>query len=88
MIWDTQPGVLIPTTAVSSLGGQKFVFLAQPGESQGGLVAKQVPVKVGAIQGQSYQVISGVKPGDRIAVSRILDLKDGRPIKEAAIVSN
>jgi RND family efflux transporter MFP subunit len=82
VIWDTQPGVLVPTTAISSLGGQKFVFVAQPGDSQEGLVAKQIPVKVGAIQGQSYQVISGVKPGDRIAVSRILDLKDGRSITE------
>lgn len=87
VIWETQPGVLIPTTAVSSLGGQKFVFLAQPGESEDSLVAKQIPVKVGAIQGQSYQVISGVKPGDRIAVSRILDLKDGRPIKEASLTT-
>ncbi|MDJ0511014.1 MAG: efflux RND transporter periplasmic adaptor subunit [Crocosphaera sp.] len=87
VIWDTQPGVLIPTTAVSSLGGQKFVFRAEPGESEGDLVAKQIPVKVGAIQGQSYQVVSGVKPGDRIAVSRILDLKDGRPIKEASIAA-
>lgn len=87
VIWDTQPGVLVPTSAISSLGGQKFVFVAQPGESQDALVAKQVPVKVGAIQGQSYQVISGVKPGDRIAVSRILDLKDGRSIKEASITT-
>ncbi len=87
VIWETQPGVLIPTTAVSSLGGQKFVFLAQPGESEDSLVAKQIPVQVGAIQGQSYQVISGVKPGDRIAVSRILDLKDGRPITEASLTT-
>ncbi len=88
VIWDRQPGVLIPTSAVSSLGGQKFVFLAEPGESQESLVAKQVPVEVGAIEGQSYQVISGVKPGDRIAVSRILDLKDGRPIQEASLTSS
>ncbi|WP_042711465.1 efflux RND transporter periplasmic adaptor subunit [Crocosphaera watsonii WH 8501] len=81
VVWETQPGVLVPTTAVTSLGGQKFVFLAQPGDQQN-LVAKQIPVKVGPIQGQAYQVISGVKPGDRIAVSRILDLKDGRALKE------
>ncbi|MEL4898652.1 efflux RND transporter periplasmic adaptor subunit [Crocosphaera sp. Alani8] len=84
VIWETQPGVLVPTSAVSSLGGQKFVFIAEAGESEDNLVAKQIPVKVGAIQGQSYQVISGIKPGDRIAVSRILDLKDGRTIKEAS----
>lgn len=87
VIWDTQPGVLVPTAAVTSLGGQKFVYVAESGESQDSLVAKQTPVKVGGIQGQAYQIISGVEPGDRIAVSRILDLKDGRPIKEASLTS-
>ncbi len=90
VIWDEKPGVLVPTTAISSLGGQKFVFVAKPGESQEGetsLVAKQIPVKVGSIQGQYYQVISGVQPGDKIAVNRILDLRDGRPIKEESITS-
>ena len=90
VIWDEKPGILVPTSAVSSLGGQKFVFVAQPGESKDGqesLVAKQIPVKVGTIQGQYYQVVSGVKPGDKIAVNRILDLKDGRPIKEESMTS-
>lgn len=90
VIWDEKPGVLVPTAAVSSLGGQKFVFVAQSGESKEGeasLVAKQIPVKVGSIQGQYYQVVSGVKPGDKIAVSRILDLKDGRPIEEESVTS-
>lgn len=86
IIWDVKPGVLIPTVAVSSLGGQKFVFLAAKSNSEtgeNGLIAKQQPIQVGAIQGQSYQVISGVKPGDKIAVTRILDLKDQTPITEA-----
>lgn len=85
LVWNTQPGILIPTTAVSSVGGQKFVFVAKSGDSQSGnssLVAKQVPIKVGKIQGQNYQVLSGVNPGDKIAVSRILDLKDNTPIKD------
>lgn len=29
IIWDTEQGVLIPTTAISRLGGQTFVFVAQ-----------------------------------------------------------
>ncbi len=89
-IWDKKPGLLIPTTAVTSLGGQRFVFVAKPGESQAGeasLVAKQIPIRVGTIQGQSYQVISGVKEGDRIALDRILDLKDDTPIVEATTTS-
>jgi RND family efflux transporter MFP subunit len=91
MIWGRKQGVLVPTSAVTSLGGQKFVFLATPGESEKGetsLVAKQQPIQVGTIQGQAYQVISGVKPGDQIAVSRILDLKDQTPITEEKITSD
>ena len=83
VIWDQKPGVLIPATAVSSIGQQKFVFVAQ--DDKDTLIAKQIPVTVGNIQGQSYQVISGIKPGDKIALNKILELKDGRPIVEEPI---
>lgn len=87
VIWEQKPGVLIPATAVSSIGQQKFVFVAQEETQEGKntLVAKQMPVSVGNIQGQSYQVISGVKPGDKIALNKILELKDGRAIVEESI---
>lgn len=88
IVWKTTPGVLIPTNAVSSLGGQKFVFVAQPGESESSLMAKQVPITVGRIQGQEFQVLSGVRPGDRIVTSRILDLRDNTPITEAELTSS
>jgi RND family efflux transporter MFP subunit len=88
IVWKTNPGVLIPTNAVSSLGGQKFVFVAQPGESESSLMAKQVPITVGRIQGQEFQVLSGVRPGDRIVTSRILDLRDNTPISEAELTSS
>ena len=88
VIWQENPGVLVPTRAVSTLGGQRFVFVATPGESkEAELVVKQQPITVGPIQGQEFQVVSGVKEGDRIAVSRILDLKDGTPITEAELTS-
>ncbi|BAQ64992.1 efflux RND transporter periplasmic adaptor subunit [Geminocystis sp. NIES-3709] len=88
LIWDTKPGVLIPTNIVSSLGGQKFVFVAKPGESDTSLTAKQVPITIGDIQGQEYQVLSGVQPGDRVVTSRILDLRDNTPITEAQLTSS
>lgn len=83
VIWNTLPGVLVPTNIVTSLGGQKFVFLAQEGENteNNTMVARQTPIQVGAIQGQDYQVISGIQEGDRIITSRILDLRDKSPIK-------
>lgn len=78
VIWSKRPGVLIPTAAVSNTGAQSFVFVAEKGEKQ---VVRQRPVQLGNIQGQSYQVINGVKPGEEIAVTQILNLKDGTPIK-------
>ncbi len=111
VIWDEKPGVLIPTTAISTLGGQSFVYVAknnsqpkdnakssaknnsQPKDnaksqnntksSGKSLVVQQQPVKLGNIQDQSYQVVSGLKPGDRVAVSNILSLKDGTSITTA-----
>lgn len=87
VIWDERPGVLIPVTAVSRLGGETFVFLAQPPEKPqaGGasLVAVQKSVKLGAIEGNNYQVIEGLKAGDKLVVSGILNLTNGAPIVES-----
>ncbi len=35
VVWATRPGVLVPVTAISRLGGQDFVFLAQPFRESG-----------------------------------------------------
>lgn len=97
VIWNQSPGVLIPTTAITRLGGETFVYVAQeqtqeeqaqqkrsqeeqsqPAETQ--LVARQKVVKLGAIQGNNYQVLEGLKPGERLIVSGILSLRDGAPI--------
>jgi RND family efflux transporter MFP subunit len=82
VIWSTTPGVLVPTVAVTPIGAQNFVFVAQErmvnGKNQ--MVAHQVPVTTGQIQGQSYQVLRGLKPGDKVIVSGILRLKEGSPI--------
>ncbi|MGB5711691.1 MAG: efflux RND transporter periplasmic adaptor subunit, partial [Waterburya sp.] len=88
VIWQENPGLLVPTRAVTTLGGQKFVYVATPGDSEeAGLVAKQQPVKLGTIQGQEYQVVSGVEEGDQIVVTRILDIKDGTAITEESVTS-
>ncbi|TVP61828.1 MAG: efflux RND transporter periplasmic adaptor subunit [Nodularia sp. (in: Bacteria)] len=87
VIWDERPGILIPTAAISRMGGQTFVFVAQePEESKPGmpnLVAQQKPVKLGAIEGNDYQVLEGLEAGDKIVVSGILNLTNGAPIMPA-----
>ncbi|MEM9271902.1 MAG: efflux RND transporter periplasmic adaptor subunit [Cyanobacteria bacterium P01_F01_bin.143] len=82
VIWDEQPGVLVPTTAISRIAGQSFVYLAKQKEEDGktSLIAEQRIVKLGDIQGQSYQVISGVEAGDKLIVSGILNLFNGAEI--------
>ncbi len=83
IIWSEQPGILIPTESISRIAGKSFVFVAEETKQKDGktaLVAKQKLVELGAIQGQSYQVISGLKSGDRLITSGILNLADGIPI--------
>ena len=94
IIWSEEPGLLIPTEAVSRIAGKSFVFVATEKKQEDGstaLVAEQRPVELGEIQGQSYQAISGVESGDRLITSGILNLADGTPInlgEETAIDSS
>ncbi|MDF5731882.1 MAG: efflux RND transporter periplasmic adaptor subunit [Rhizonema sp. PD38] len=78
VIWSKGQGILIPTSAVSNIGAQSFVFVAQREKKP---VVHKRPVELGDIQDQNYKVLNGVKPGEEIAVTQILNLKDGTAIK-------
>jgi RND family efflux transporter MFP subunit len=99
VVWNRSTGVTVPTTAISRIGGQSFVFVASEGpcdpskaeiESNAApptetkLVVCQKPVQLGDVQGSNYKVLQGLKPGDRVAVSNILKLRDGAPIQPEA----
>ncbi|GAB4244550.1 MAG: efflux RND transporter periplasmic adaptor subunit [Stanieria sp.] len=91
VIWSQQPGVLVPTESVSRIAGKDFVFVAQEQTAEDGkttLVAKQKPVTLGEIQGQAYQVISGIEAGEKLIVSGILNLSDGTPINPESLTSS
>lgn len=82
MVWNTQKGLLIPTTAISRVGGKEFVYLVYDKPNKNGQeVVRLNPVELGDIEGSSFQVVSGLKVGDRVAVSNILKLRDGVPIQ-------
>lgn len=78
IIWQTYGGVLIPSTAIIRSGNLNFVYVVE--EKDGKQIANIRPVELGALQGDRYQVTSGLRPGDRIAVSNILKLRDGAPV--------
>jgi len=77
--WSTEPAPVVPVLAVSLVGGQTFVFLAAP--KGDGYIAHQVPVKLGDTVGNTYPVISGLKPGDKVITSGLQFLQEGAPVK-------
>jgi RND family efflux transporter MFP subunit len=77
--WSTSPAPVVPVLAVSLIGGQTFVYLASA--KGDGYVAHQVPVNLGETVGNTYPVISGLKPGDKVIVSGLQFLQEGAPVK-------
>ncbi len=79
VIWNRRQGVLVPTTSIARVAGQNFVFIAETNQNSQ-MVARQQPVELGEIQGNSYQVIEGLKAGEKIVTSGIQKLSSGAPI--------
>lgn len=77
--WNRRSGVLVPTPAVTRLGGEAFVFVAEP--TQSGFVARQRLVKLNRVEGNQYQVLSGLKPGERVITSGVVILRDGAAVQ-------
>ena len=79
VVWGVHQNPEVPILAVTRLGGQYFAFVAQP-QNGGQYVARQVPLNIGQTVGNSYEVESGIKPGDKIIVSGTQFLVDGVPV--------
>jgi RND family efflux transporter MFP subunit len=82
--WRKSSGLLVPTTAITRVGGQSFVFVVEekPAESgQAQTVVTQRPVKLGNVQGNNFVVQEGLQPGEQIATTNILRLRDGAPVQ-------
>ena len=81
IVWKTTDGLVVPVTAVLRISGQFFAFVAEGAGDK--MVARQRAIKVGAIIGENYPVLDGLKPGDRVVVSGAMKLADGAPIQAA-----
>jgi RND family efflux transporter MFP subunit len=84
IVWTTEPGLTIPVTSVTRINGQWFAFVAEPGEGGKGLVARQRSVEVGPVVGNSYTVVKGLKPGERLIAAGIQKVRDGAPVVASA----
>ena len=84
IIWEEVSGVLVPASAITRLGNQAFVFVAQnssnteSGEAQ--QIVEQRPVQLGSIEGNYYHVLDGVEQGETLVTSGLLNLYDGAAI--------
>jgi len=79
VVWSTAPTPTVPVLAITRIGGQAFVYVAERGDN--GTVAKQRAVTLGDTVGNDYAVTSGLKPGDQVVVSGTQFLIDGVPIQ-------
>ena len=79
VIWGTAPHPVVPVLAVSRLGGQAFVFVAQSA-GKGKFVAHQQAVTLGSTVGNDYAVLSGLNNGDMLIVSGTQFLVDSMPV--------
>ena len=79
IVWSNEPALTVPIVAINRVSGQYFVFVAE--QQKDAVVARQKPITVGEVVGEDYVVRGGLKPGERVIVSNIQKLGDGRPVK-------
>jgi RND family efflux transporter MFP subunit len=79
LVWGTHQNPEVPMLAVSRLAGQYFAFVAEP-QNGNSFVARQKPLQIGQTVGNDYEVLAGIKPGDKVIVSGTQFLLDGVPV--------
>ncbi|MEO8215754.1 MAG: efflux RND transporter periplasmic adaptor subunit [Acidobacteriota bacterium] len=82
VIWSVRQSPVVPTTAVTRLGGKPFVFVAA--DAGKGLIVHQTPVELGELSGDTYEITSGIKAGETVVVAGLQKLRDGAPVQPEA----
>jgi HlyD family secretion protein len=71
--------VAVPRGAVESENGQRFVFVVK--EEVGATTLEKRPIQVGIADATSYEVVSGLKESEVVALPGDVDLRDGMRVK-------
>jgi hypothetical protein len=79
VVWGMSSKPIVPVLAVTRLGGQAFVFVAE--DAGGGhFVAHEQPITLGDTMGNNYAVTSGLNNGDKVIISGTQFLMDKMPV--------
>ena len=79
VVWGMTPKPVVPVLAVTRLGGQAFVFVAQ--DAGGGhFIAHEQAISLGDTVGNNYAVLAGLNNGDKVIVSGTQFLQDHMPV--------
>ena len=68
-------GILIPRRAIIGSVKDAYVYLVEEG------IAREQAITVGSLIGDQIEVIDGLKSGDCIIVSGLINVSDGLPVK-------
>ena len=79
LVYSTRSALQLPAVAVVRQSGQAFAFVAREKGEQ--LLVERRPVTLGALGEKAYVVESGLREGDRVAVSSLQALRDGAAVK-------
>ncbi|HLM46109.1 MAG TPA: efflux RND transporter periplasmic adaptor subunit [Myxococcaceae bacterium] len=79
LVYSTRNALQLPALAVVRQSGQPFALVLQ--EKDGKTVVMRKPIQLGALGEMAYVVESGLKEGDRVAVSSLQALRDGMPVQ-------
>jgi RND family efflux transporter MFP subunit len=85
VIWERSPGMMVPTTAISRVAGQDFIFVAE--KNGAAWIARQKPVKLGMIRGNDQQVLEGLQANEQVITTGLLKISDGTPVVNQADAS-
>jgi RND family efflux transporter MFP subunit len=79
LVWSVEDGLTVPVVAVQRINNRHFVFVAE--QTPEGFVARQRPVTVGSVVGDSYIVREGLNAGDRVILAGTQKIGDGAPVQ-------
>ncbi len=70
----------VPRGAVESEGGHRYVFVVKPNQLGKSTLEKR-EIRVGIADATSYEVVSGLQEGERVALPGDTDLRDGMAVQ-------